>query len=555
MSTTAGDPATSLAFRQALTAWKDALGPDHVLETATEVDPYTRCTIPLERRILAVLRPGSVEEVQEVTRIATAFGQPIYPVSTGRNWGYGTACPVLDDHVVVDLGRMNRILEVNTDLAYAVIEPGVSQQQLADHLRMNRIPLWIDPTGASPTCSIVGNAIERGFGITPYSDHFLSTCGLEIVLPTGELLKTGFGHIPSAKTMHLFKWGVGPYLDGLFSQSNLGIVTKMGLWLMPVPECFAAFYFKVERDDHLGAILGAVRSLRHQNVVLSPVNFVSRVRVMTLLRRYPWEVMDARADRPMPDDLAENLGRSANIGAWNVSGALYGTKAQVTAAKRAIRRALPPQAKHLLFVSESRLRRINQFKRIAGWLTGYDMDVILELLHQSFGIMRGEPSEVSMPTPYWRNRTSRPKQDLNPSDDGCGLIWFSPVIPYTASDVEITNALAKSVFEAHGFDYCPTMTAVSGRCLDCTMPILYDRSNAVETGRAGRCYEELLNAFLAAGYPPYRVPVTMMDKVVSPEDTYWKTVGRLKEALDPSGVLAPGRYAPLGGARPTHVRD
>ena len=71
-------------------------------------------------------------------------------------------------------------------------------------------------------------------------------CGMEVVLPSGELMRTGMGAMPQPgakgsansldeeapnKCWQLFPYGFGPYNDGLFSQSNLGIVTKMGIWV------------------------------------------------------------------------------------------------------------------------------------------------------------------------------------------------------------------------------------------------------------------------------------------------------------------------------------
>lgn len=72
-------------------------------------------------------------------------------------------------------------------------------------------------------------------------------CGMEVILPNGELLRTGMGAMPQPKSpgknvqsldedpgnkcWQLFPYGFGPYNDGLFSQSNLGIVTKIGIWV------------------------------------------------------------------------------------------------------------------------------------------------------------------------------------------------------------------------------------------------------------------------------------------------------------------------------------
>ena len=75
--------------------------------------------------------------------------------------------------------------------------------------------------------SVIGNTVDRGVGYTPYGDHFGMHCGFEIVLANGEVIRTGMGAMPGSNTWQLFPYGFGPYSDGLFTQSNFGIVTKM----------------------------------------------------------------------------------------------------------------------------------------------------------------------------------------------------------------------------------------------------------------------------------------------------------------------------------------
>src|SRR5688500_9272303 len=147
---------------------------------------------------------------------------------------------------------MNRILEVNEELCYAVIESGVTQGQLYDHLARSNPGLWMDASGAGRGASIVGNILERGFGHTRYGDHSLTTCGMKIVLSDGRILDTGLGHYDNAKAARAYRYGAGPFLDGLFTQSNLGVVTQVGVWLMPKPEAFTAFFVSAPRADDLG---------------------------------------------------------------------------------------------------------------------------------------------------------------------------------------------------------------------------------------------------------------------------------------------------------------
>lgn len=86
-------------------------------------------------------------------------------------------------------------------------------------------------------------------GYTPYGDHWMMHCGMDVVLPDGTLWRSGMGGIPNPKadpnappheqepneTYALFNYGFGPYNDGIFSQSSLGIVVRMGIWLMANP--------------------------------------------------------------------------------------------------------------------------------------------------------------------------------------------------------------------------------------------------------------------------------------------------------------------------------
>ena len=145
------------------------------------------------RRGAAVVYPGTAEEVAGVVKAAAKHKLPVWPFSKGKNWGYGATMPFRDGALILVLERMNRIVEVNQELAYAVVEPGVTQKQLNDYLKSNHIPLWVDCTDSTPQGSIIGNALERGVGYTRYWDHFGHLCGLEVILANGESVRTGGG--------------------------------------------------------------------------------------------------------------------------------------------------------------------------------------------------------------------------------------------------------------------------------------------------------------------------------------------------------------------------
>jgi len=118
-------------FAEAIRQFEEAVGKEWVFTSDEDVALYRDAYSPFwgeadELIASAAVAPDGVEQVQKVVRIANRYKIPIYPVSTGKNLGYGGSAPVLSGSVVLDLKRMNRILEVNEHNAYALVEPGVA---------------------------------------------------------------------------------------------------------------------------------------------------------------------------------------------------------------------------------------------------------------------------------------------------------------------------------------------------------------------------------------------------------------------------------------------
>ena len=157
-------------FTAALKAFEAAVGKDWVFTSDEDValyrDAYSQLwDEPDERQASAAVAPSSVEEVQAVMRAANRYRIPIYPISTGRNLGYGGSAPALSGSVVLDLKRMNRVLEVSERHAYALVEPGVSYFDLYRHISERGLKVWIDCPDPG-WGSLVGNALDRGGGVT-----------------------------------------------------------------------------------------------------------------------------------------------------------------------------------------------------------------------------------------------------------------------------------------------------------------------------------------------------------------------------------------------------
>jgi 4-cresol dehydrogenase (hydroxylating) len=530
-------------LREALRAWAELLGAEYVRADDAARDRYGRSTAPSGTRPLAVLCPESTAEVQELVRIAGRFGIPLYPISKGKNWGYGDACAPTDGQVIVDLGRMNRILEVNTRLAYAVIEPGVTQGQLCDYLRGHKTGLWVDSTGAGRDASLVGNTLDRGFGHTRYGDHFLTTCGMEIVLADGRVLNTGFGHYANAKAARAYRYGVGPFLDGLFAQSNFGIITRIGLWLMPEPEAFCSFYFSAPNDDDLSEVVDRLASLRMQGLLQSAIHIGNDLRLLSARARYPWQRAGGRT--PLPRELRAELRREHGIGAWNAGSAIYGTRATVAATRKAVRRALArfrPRfiTDRTLALAERVLRVMNRFGM------GRKLGEMLQIGKPVYELLKGIPTDEPLRGTGWRVRDPDPGKPMDPLDCHAGLMWVSPVVPATGEAATELMRIVEPIYEKHGFEALVTFTMITERAMCCVTNLAFDKREADETARAAACYEELVTTLIDAGYIPYRTGPSGFAKLTRNSSVFWDVARQLKQTLDPQGIISPGRYIPFG---------
>ena len=536
----------------AIAAWRQALGESKVDTSAEAIARFARTMQPQGTTPDGVLYPESSEDVQAIARIAQEHAHVIYPISGGKNWGYGDACAPVDEAAIIDLGRMNRIFEINRELGYAVIEPGVTQGQLFDAVRQQAPEYWVDVTGAGPDASIIGNMCERGFGHTAYADHVRTTCGMTVVLPDGRLLETGFGHFPGAKSAHVYPYGVGPILDGLFMQSNLGIVVRIAVWLCPKPEAFSFFLVRIPEEMQLAEAVDRLRPLRMQGILNSAVHIGNDLRVFTSMDRYPWE--RANGETPLPETLRRTLRAETRLGAWNITGSFSGTPPQVREARRRLRRAFGDMGK-VVFVDD---RKLALGKRVAGWLRrlglGKTLRKHLDALEPNYGLLKGIPTDMPLQSLGWRLREGWEGRIHDPLGTPAGLIWLAPVLPLRGEDAQWIVDIVAPIFRQYDFDLPMTFTLLNERAMVAVMNVSFDKSLPEDCARAKACYTEAAEAVIASGYIPYRSGPSGMQRLVQPGDVFWEAAAQIKSALDPNHVLARGRYIPMPESDGTFTR-
>ncbi len=512
-------------------AFGAVVGADHVAVDDASRLRAERTTFATSQRVVAIVQPRDRAEVQECMRVANALRVPVYPVSTGKNWGYGGRVPPADASVLLDLGRMNRIVDYDEDLAYVTVEPGVTQRQLLAFLRERGGKLWMDPTAASIDASVLGNVLERGHGLTPYADHVEHAAGLEVVLPSGECLRTGHGRFGGSERLRiaaLDRWGVGPALDGLFTQSSLGIVTEMTVWLLPRPEHVEAIFFGLDGDAQVARAFDVLRPLRLDGTLRIGPRFANVYRNLRY-GLYPWE--RTRGETPLSVADAVAYGRELGIAPWNGTIGLYGRREEVGLVRA---RILP------LLEGASDVRVVDEDA-----LAAADASPDVKRKRGIFRMLSGEIENegVGVRLCYWRKK-ALPAGALDPERDGCGVVWLAPVVPFRGDDVARLMAIASEVSLRHGFEPDMALLSFRPRVLHGHMALMYDRDEPGADARAMACHDELELAFERAGYWPHRLGLQSMRVMDEGDAVHRGLLRAFEELLDRNEVLAPGRYTP-----------
>jgi (+)-pinoresinol hydroxylase len=514
-------------FSSAITQWGDAIGKEWVFTSDEDIDTYRDSYSPFwhedeEPIPSAAVAPDGVEQVQAVVKIANTYKIPLWTISTGKNLGYGGSAPLLGGSVVLDLKRMDRILEVNEDNHYALVEPGVSYFDLYRYIQEKKLKVWIDP--ADPGWgSLMGNALDRGGGRTPMRDHFDAHCGMEIVLANGDIMRTGMGALPDSKTWQQYRYGFGPYVDGMFSQSNFGVVTKMGFFLFPEPETYMTGTVMVGKRDDLMPLVSTLAYLLNSSIVLGTTSVVSPI---AFARQDPeLAALRARPGGPSTEELEHYL-QTKNMGYWSIELPFYGPAEVVTARWE---------------FAKEKFSAIAGVKFQDGPMHRFPVDP-KDLPNFANSVAVGIPSLSVFAVGPARSE---------------GHVWFSPIVPMTGEAVLEAQQVFSDAYKEMGMTMGPMFflgpTSNYPRCFLVLFgfPIEHD----VEKNKKNReNFKHLIRVAAEHGWGEYRTHTAFMETVMNTYSFNNHALLRfhetVKDAVDPNGILSPGKC----GIWPKHMR-
>ncbi|MCP5144220.1 MAG: FAD-binding oxidoreductase [Gammaproteobacteria bacterium] len=537
------------AFASALREFADAIGSEWVFADDDDLLPYRDHYSPVPEAAeelipSAAVGPDSVEQVQQIVRIANRYRIPLYAISTGKNFAYGGPAPNVRGSVVLDLKRMNRVLEVNADRNFALVEPGVSYFDLYRYIQDRGLKVWIDtpdPGWGSP----IGNTMDRGIGYTLgfYRDHTAAQCGLEVVLPNGEVMRTGMGAVPGAPTWQEYKYGFGPDPAGLFSQGNFGIVTKMGIRLMPQPEHYRNGLITVPKRRDFIALVNTVNYLTDLFMIGEPW-YGSPLRA--LLGNTEFREAATRRGGVNEEEL-DRFAASAGLHSWQVELQFYGSEKTTLAnweyAKERVARAIPG----------------------ARMIDGESLPVPLtpEQIAETTGPyptnMRRNVTQGVPSLGIWK---SLGRTEAVPDAWAKGHIGLFAIIPRSAEAVFEAQQVFGDTLRELGLD--SGISALNTPLNWHQFTFLFSAGfstgggnfSATPEGKAkiNHGLKTLLLKAAERGWGEYRAAPYFQDEVAAAYSYNNYSLRRfhetLKDAVDPNGILSPGR----GGIWPRHLR-
>lgn len=527
-------------LNEAFHQWSDIVGPDNICRETDALDLASTATYPTEGKVVGLVAPANTEQVSACLEVAQKYKVPVYPISTGKNWGYGSRVPPLGEAIILDLGRMNRILDYDHEMGTVTVEPGVTFRQLEALLEENGRKFFMSAPGTTPDASVIGNALERGWGFGPYSDRFDFMCGMQVVLPDGEIVETGMERFPGAQSARYFRWGVGPWFDGMFTQSNLGVTTRMTIFLAPTPSDFVSFVYRFDDIAKMEPLVDALRDLKLKQILRTNFKLQNFYRQLMAKGRFPYG--DSGGAWTLSPELEAEKRKRYGMGVWNGAGALYcWSPAQAKAEIEIVRAAIEPYVDTLLFFDRELEGQVDEKRDQVLAETGYDLKQCFQRYYHDTRFIGVDRGNQGMKMAYWRKPGEAP-EDAQLDRDKVGFIWVDPIIPFRGRQVrEATDIIANAQVK-HGFEPNIGLNCVTERSIFTTGAIVYDREEGDRDQQALACAREAVKNLTGAGYILGRLTTDSMSLLQSAQEGSRKLQDKVKSALDPNRILAPGRY-------------
>jgi 4-cresol dehydrogenase (hydroxylating) flavoprotein subunit len=454
-----------------------------------------------ERDVPWHLRPPALEDVRQVILEAAANRTPLWPISAGRNWGYGSHLPARDGSVVLDLGALDAIGDLDRPSLSVRIEPGVTQKALHGFLAEHAPDLAFNVTGSGADTSVLGNALERGIGYSGEKDQ--EVYALEAILADGTSVGPVKGRNHKSRTHPS-----GTSTDGLFFQSNFGVVVGARIRLRIRQEAEDA----VVLQGTLEGVMSTLKAAYDSRLVTDPTHVSEPGRTQRLgfgLLRNLWH------RDPTPEEVSRCF---PERNSYNGLVPLCGRRRVVDASWKELS-GLAAVGVKLQRADASRLERGAKWLRLLGAASKADRLLALRPL---LALVWGEPSDVGL-------ASLDGFREGDPNLAARGAIYGNAVSSVGANEANRTSAIVRGLWKDCAF----TWIILDSRCMITIYTLHFDDARSAEAHAANAA---IIDELGRAGFPLYRGGINVSSAKAGPIAT------RLKEALDPMGIISPGRY-------------
>ncbi len=497
------------------------------------------------KTVVSVHFPRKIEDIQALIAQSRVTGIPLYPISKGFNWGYGSHSPVKDGCALVDLSKMDSILNaeaISRDNPVAIIEPGVTQIQLYNFLIKNAPELKFNVTGSGKDTSLIGNSLDRGVGyLGPRKNDLF---GLEIITGTGEILRTGFRRLgDSSPLASTHPFGLGPILDGLFFQSNFGVVTSACLKLYPKHPVETAISFNLYKGDNLPDFIQELIRLRQEGVLTSVTHIGNHTRARSTLTYGITHYLENECDlsREIALKEADKALKMIVAEGWTGLAGITGTHAQVKAVLKEIHSRMKRFGKVRIITDKLLTLGFNFTHAFRSFSTARTYAAAISAMRPLHGLALGIPTDIAIENLLWKfGHSSTQATELDKSR--CGLLFINPALPPNGEIIYDTIRNLEAIAETYDHTLYLTINIETETSVVAIINLLFDRSILEETERAHDCASALLEYLHSKELEIYRARADIMNQITTTNHDYWKKIFSLKQVFDPDNIIAPQRY-------------
>lgn len=521
-----------------LKQWMNLLGNKYVITDEEKLNAYRSSSLGIKSQANCVLIPGNIQELSACLKFANTHGISVYPISRGKNYGYTSVSADQGPYVIIDLKRLNKIIECNNEYGYVIVEPGATFKQVYEHIAKHAPNYKLSSFGGSSQASMMGNALERGVGKGPSGNREAYSEILEIALANGDIAPLK-NYLKYSDKTALFQYSsIGVNLSPLFFQSNLAIVSKMLIWLEPIPDYMGLITFAVEKEKQLTSLLRITRELIQTNLISPVYSFYNDVRLIigsgSRVDDYPTLPFKEIKSHVL-SDLKKQYGRE--ISAWNSSFCISASSLEEIKLKtKLIKSKLSKLTQHVT-INVIDKKTAKKYIQIS-----IKKNVKIKESDFKFLFNLGYTNDYDQQSLYWRMPRSI-EISQNPIKDGCGLIWFAPKIPFDSKKITAFYTELKNIAGKFNRELPVTFQIKSACLVYAIIPITFNQLDALSVKQAHQFYQALLQAGYNQGYLPYRLPTISMPTLFDSDQPYLKLLRKIKEALDPNAIISPGHYS------------